>query len=728
VFASRAARAPASGRGAGWLVFLAALGLRLLYLQGSLPLLETRQTPIYGDAARYYVSGLSLVGARAPREPLPEAELADPTAWSRRNLRSFLASRGPGYPLALAASFALFGDDPWPVRTLQALLGALACTLTYRLGRELADARVGLLAGLLAALHPTLILFSGRMLSEALATFLFAACLAALAHGLGRGALRWICVAGLAGALAALTRPTLLAAIPFLVASAILAAPRRPGRGLRATVFALLLLAPVVAWSAWSYAGGARPIAGGGGGAFHLEIMRRATLPELGGWSPDRWVAASPEHSPSASLRRIPAAANLVFFHLWFLDDLWREVPAWMHELQRATSLLALGGFGIVVARRGRLLLLLPPVVALAIVSVKWIEIRPNQPFLPLVFVLAALFAVELADLVRGRPRRAVLLVGGLAASAVAVRAAEPLRLARWLPGSDPRLLGACVDLAIVALAWGFGFLLFRLARGSRGRRGALAIALAPTLLFSALFAAYAFVGSGPRWRSFRHELRPDSGPVVQEIELHAPLDPAEVASALWLVDLATTLDPPPLEVTMEGNALDSDGPLWTRLFCAAPRGGQAEPACATYEAGVSRFTGALPASPQWWGIAADPRSVAGRRQVSLSLAWKQDVPHGPSARVELGGALSDRDRTRFYGPSPAALVPGAATSLYRWHVLHDWRLWGTSALESRASRSRLLRDGQRESRSLGELLDRGAAHWNVRLQVTDRSGRVSVF
>jgi hypothetical protein len=49
------------------LLFLLALGLRVLYLQGALPLLETRQTPIYGDAARYYVSALAR--RLAEREP-----------------------------------------------------------------------------------------------------------------------------------------------------------------------------------------------------------------------------------------------------------------------------------------------------------------------------------------------------------------------------------------------------------------------------------------------------------------------------------------------------------------------------------------------------------------------------------------------------------------------------------------------------------------------------------
>ncbi len=46
-----------------WLfLFLFALALRLLYLQGWLPSFETRQTPVYGDAAGYYLGAVVLRG------------------------------------------------------------------------------------------------------------------------------------------------------------------------------------------------------------------------------------------------------------------------------------------------------------------------------------------------------------------------------------------------------------------------------------------------------------------------------------------------------------------------------------------------------------------------------------------------------------------------------------------------------------------------------------------
>src|SRR5580704_4940195 len=45
--------------------------------------------------------------------------------------------RAPGFPFVLAAVFATIGDHPQIIYVLNCLLGALACVLTYALGREL---------------------------------------------------------------------------------------------------------------------------------------------------------------------------------------------------------------------------------------------------------------------------------------------------------------------------------------------------------------------------------------------------------------------------------------------------------------------------------------------------------------------------------------------------------------------------------------------------------------
>jgi 4-amino-4-deoxy-L-arabinose transferase-like glycosyltransferase len=74
--------------------------------------------------------------------------------------------RMPGFPLLLALSQFLFGESTFAARCLLAGVGTVACGLTYWLGRELCDAKIGLIAAIYVALSPTQILFSVLLLSE----------------------------------------------------------------------------------------------------------------------------------------------------------------------------------------------------------------------------------------------------------------------------------------------------------------------------------------------------------------------------------------------------------------------------------------------------------------------------------------------------------------------------------------------------------------------------------
>jgi 4-amino-4-deoxy-L-arabinose transferase-like glycosyltransferase len=74
--------------------------------------------------------------------------------------------RVPGFPLLLAASQSLFGLNPLAARCVLAVVGTLACALTYWLGLELADSTTALIGTVYTALSPTLALFSVMILSE----------------------------------------------------------------------------------------------------------------------------------------------------------------------------------------------------------------------------------------------------------------------------------------------------------------------------------------------------------------------------------------------------------------------------------------------------------------------------------------------------------------------------------------------------------------------------------
>lgn len=142
---------------------------------------------IEGDAAGYWELGRKI----AHRE---DYVLYDPP---RRVLRM------PGFPVVLAASQLLFGENLFAARCLLSLIGALTCGLVYRLGCEVTADDIALLAGLAAALSPPLIAFSPLLLSETTFAATLMANLLTIA-GLFRERLRSnaLCAAGLASVLA----------------------------------------------------------------------------------------------------------------------------------------------------------------------------------------------------------------------------------------------------------------------------------------------------------------------------------------------------------------------------------------------------------------------------------------------------------------------------------------------------------------------------------------------
>jgi len=74
----------------------------------------------------------------------------------------------PGYPLFLACIYAVFGRSWLIVRIIQAILGALTCVLTYRLGAKVFTEREGLLAAVLLAIYPGHAYMSWRIMGETL--------------------------------------------------------------------------------------------------------------------------------------------------------------------------------------------------------------------------------------------------------------------------------------------------------------------------------------------------------------------------------------------------------------------------------------------------------------------------------------------------------------------------------------------------------------------------------
>ena len=129
---------------------------------------------MFGDTPTYVWPAVSLLELGTFRErPCPAAPP--------------MHVRPPGYPLFLAAHYALFGFRQFPVLITQVALGAATALVVYALARQwLFDERLALLVGALASLAPGSVAAVSLVLSDLLGYVLFALGLLAFTWGIRR--------------------------------------------------------------------------------------------------------------------------------------------------------------------------------------------------------------------------------------------------------------------------------------------------------------------------------------------------------------------------------------------------------------------------------------------------------------------------------------------------------------------------------------------------------------
>lgn len=124
--------------------------------------------------------------------------------------------RAPLYPYLLGLWIRVFGDGLWPIRLMQAFVGGLTAGLTFLIAQRAFGRRVGLTAGIIAALYGTLIYYETELLIEVIAVPLG---LWAIYLAMGESArstprmLRWFAVGVVVG-LFAIARPNILLVVP----------------------------------------------------------------------------------------------------------------------------------------------------------------------------------------------------------------------------------------------------------------------------------------------------------------------------------------------------------------------------------------------------------------------------------------------------------------------------------------------------------------------------------
>ena len=202
----------------------------------------------------------------------------------------------PLYPYVLGLVKLAFPDSFFhAVRWMQALWGALACALTCLLGTRLFSPRVGLAAGLAAALCGPLIYFDGEILPASLATLLGLSGLLLLLGALRRGTPASFIPAGLLYGLAALAVPTVLG---FCLLAGAWIAWKGPSR-LGAALFLLGIAAAVLPVTLRNYAIGGEPVLISSNSGVNFHIGNSADHERLvrirPGWEWDDLVAGPVE-------------------------------------------------------------------------------------------------------------------------------------------------------------------------------------------------------------------------------------------------------------------------------------------------------------------------------------------------------------------------------------------------------------------------------------------------
>jgi hypothetical protein len=203
------------------LIVLLALSVRVAYVAG-----EKIDYPIRGDINQYVLYAWNLTHRGVFSTALPDVDVAPSDSY-----------RGPGYPAMLATTMILAGHSDLPLRAgpegnaalglatdtwmqlayaFQIILGAATAALTIVLARFWLGRGWSLGAGLLVALWPHLISFTGILLSETLFAFVLMLSIVCLCAAERRNDWRIMSGAGLCWGLTYLVNPIVFFFIPLI--------------------------------------------------------------------------------------------------------------------------------------------------------------------------------------------------------------------------------------------------------------------------------------------------------------------------------------------------------------------------------------------------------------------------------------------------------------------------------------------------------------------------------
>lgn len=166
-------------------------------------------------------------------------------SWLSPEQRAFYLA--PLYRYFLALTQLAFGEQLAAIYLVQRMLGALTCGLVYLVGRRSFDHRVGLTAGLLAALWPHMARWESTTFITAFAAFLQLLSLLTVLLAMERGRRLYYALSGIVMGASILARPNWGFFLVFVVVGMLFARPRRAGLVQVALLllFVCLTIAPV---------------------------------------------------------------------------------------------------------------------------------------------------------------------------------------------------------------------------------------------------------------------------------------------------------------------------------------------------------------------------------------------------------------------------------------------------------------------------------------------------
>jgi 4-amino-4-deoxy-L-arabinose transferase-like glycosyltransferase len=167
-------------------------------------------------------------------------------AWRSGTLSVYLVDSDPGYYYLIGAVYTITGRVPIAPTLLNGLFGAGAAVVAFFLAMRLYDRRTGVVAGMLAAFLPNLLVWSSLLYKDVVLSFFVAAtvyCAIEVYHAPTR---RWVVLLGLSLVPLFMIRPESAMTLVSVTALLITLAGRRRGSKLAALVAAggmvLLLL------------------------------------------------------------------------------------------------------------------------------------------------------------------------------------------------------------------------------------------------------------------------------------------------------------------------------------------------------------------------------------------------------------------------------------------------------------------------------------------------------